>query len=467
MFDIDKFMKANRACLIAPAGYGKTHTIIECLKHSTSRQLVLTHTHAGVAALKSKMSAANIPASRYELSTISAIAQRLSLFFTRPDQVLNGGARNTYFFSWTLSRAKALLGCDFLKRVFASSYGGIIVDEYQDCSVAQHELILSMAESLPLHVLGDPMQGIFCFTGQPIVDFEKHLAGFDKYELDIPYRWKDSNPALGDEIALLRTDLQKGTTIDFSKFNVIQYEQVPMADCQSKLSKMCYHLMKEGTTVIIVSDSMKRPTRASVARMFGGRCSILEAIDDKEFYAQAASVDGLTTSNAMAVLYVIATSLFPKTGVEVWLNNKGLIRKRSDEDKKAMRHLEASVMKLKEHPSPHCFGACLSSLHDLPNVTLLSHEKYDSLQSAIRLADKGGVSVTNAMIKERDVVRSVGRRIRGFAVGTTLLTKGLEFDNVVVLEMGRRFDLKDAIDRRHFYVAISRACKNAFILSVE
>lgn len=467
MFDIDKFMNAHRACLVAPAGYGKTHTIIECLKHSTSRQLVLTHTHAGVAALKTKILAANIPASRYELSTISAIAQRLSLFFTSPDQVSNGGARNTQFFSWTLSRAKALLDCNFLKRVFAFSYGGIIVDEYQDCSIAQHELILSMAESLPLHVFGDPMQGIFCFAGQPIVDFEKHLASFDMYELDTPYRWKDSNPSLGKEIALLRTDLKNGEAIDFSKLKVIQYEQVPMANCQCRLSEICYHLKKDGATVIIVSDSMNRAARVSVARMFVGRCSILEAIDDKEFYVQAASVDGLTTSNAMAVLYAIATSIFLKTGVEVWLNCKGLIRKRREEDKKAMRHLEASVMKLNEHPSPLCFGTCLSALHNLPNVTLLSHEKYYSLQSAIRIADNEGMSVVNAMIKERDIARSVGRKIRGFAVGTTLLTKGLEFDNVVVLDTGRKFNFRDAIDRRHFYVAISRASKKVCIISAE
>ena len=467
MFDVDLFMNAHRACLVAPAGYGKTHTIIECLKHADRRQLILTHTHAGVAALKAKILAANIPSCRYELSTISAIAQRLSLSFTNPDQVLNGGARNKHFFLWTLSRAKALLNSNFLKKAFAASYGGIIVDEYQDCSVAQHELILSIAEQLPLHVLGDPMQGIFGFAGQPIVDFEKHLAGFDQYKLDIPYRWKDSNPALGNEIALLRADLLAGIDIDFSRFNVIQYEKVTAKGYQHRLLELCYKFQKGGSTVVIVSDSMKRTTRMAVARLFGGRCSIVEAIDDKEFYEQASLVDGLSMNNSTEQLYRIATSLFFKTGVDEWLSTNGVKKKRSADAKNDSKCLEETVMKLKENPSPASFGSCLALLYSLPNITLLSHEKFYSLQSAIRMSEKEGISVAQAMIKERDIIRGVGRRIKEFSVGTTLLTKGLEFDNVVVLEAGQKFNLRNDVDRRHFYVAISRGSKNVCILSVQ
>lgn len=467
MFDIDKFMKAHRACLISPAGYGKTHTIIECLKQSTGRQLVLTHTHAGVAALKTKISAAKIPAGKYELSTISAIAQRLSLSFTNPDQILNGGVRNRDFFPWALSRAKVLLDNVFFKRVFASSYSGIIVDEYQDCGVDQHELILLMAEQLPLHVLGDPMQGIFGFDRQPIVDFRKHLARFDCYKLDIPYRWKDVNPALGTEIALLRDHLLSGNDIDFRRFNVIKYEKVAANGYQHRLLELCYKFLHSGTTVVIVSDSMNRATRMSVARLFAGKCSIVEAIDDKEFYEQASLVDGLSMYNSTATLYGIAIKHFFKAGVEEWLGAKGVKKKRSVDLQNASNCLEKAIMRLKQNPSPSSFGSCLSLLYSLPRVTLLSHEKYYSLQSAIRMSVKEGISVVQAMIKERNIIRGVGRRIKTFSVGTTLLTKGLEFDNVVVLEIGNKFNLRDEIGRRHFYVAISRACKNVCVLSVQ
>ena len=43
--------------VVAPAGFGKTHTIAQATSLSTGRQLVLTHTHAGVNALRKKMRA--------------------------------------------------------------------------------------------------------------------------------------------------------------------------------------------------------------------------------------------------------------------------------------------------------------------------------------------------------------------------------------------------------------------------
>lgn len=46
-----------------------------------------------------------------------------------------------------------------------ATYAGVVVDEYQDCIQAQHEIILAMSRHLPIRVLGDPMQGIFSLLG--------------------------------------------------------------------------------------------------------------------------------------------------------------------------------------------------------------------------------------------------------------------------------------------------------------
>ena len=46
-------------------------------------------------------------------------------------------------------------------------------------------------------------------------------------------------------------------------------------------------------------------------------------------------------------------------------------------------------------------------------------------------------------------------------IGTTLLTKGLEYDMVVIANS------EELKDRNNFYVAISRACKKLYILSTE
>ena len=51
----EDFISKDKSMLIAPAGYGKTHLITECLIHTTGKQLILTYTHAGVASINEKI----------------------------------------------------------------------------------------------------------------------------------------------------------------------------------------------------------------------------------------------------------------------------------------------------------------------------------------------------------------------------------------------------------------------------
>ena len=50
-----------------------------------------------------------------------------------------------------------------------STYSGLFVDEYQDCTKKQHEIIKILAELIPTRILGDFLQGIFEFN-EPTVD---------------------------------------------------------------------------------------------------------------------------------------------------------------------------------------------------------------------------------------------------------------------------------------------------------
>ena len=64
-----------------------------------------------------------------------------------------------------------------------------------------------------------------------------------------------------------------------------------------------------------------------------------------------------------------------------------------------------------------------------------------------------------AMKMLQNTVRHQGSSIDGKCFGTTLLTKGLEFDTVVV------YDANKFEDAKNFYVAISRACKKLIIIT--
>lgn len=74
---LEAFLTDNHSLMIAPAGHGKTHCISECVKIIGERGcvLILTHTHAGIASIKNKMSKANVPSKYYHIETIMGFIQ--------------------------------------------------------------------------------------------------------------------------------------------------------------------------------------------------------------------------------------------------------------------------------------------------------------------------------------------------------------------------------------------------------
>ena len=58
--------------VVAPAGYGKTHLIAASTARSAGRQLILTHTYAGVNALRHKMRALGVSDRLYRIDTIAS-----------------------------------------------------------------------------------------------------------------------------------------------------------------------------------------------------------------------------------------------------------------------------------------------------------------------------------------------------------------------------------------------------------
>ncbi len=83
----------------------------------------------------------------------------------------------------------------------------------------------------------------------------------------------------------------------------------------------------------------------------------------------------------------------------------------------------------------------------------------NSIIKSMNIAISEKKSVYEGMVSHKNIIRRVGRKIYGKCIGTTLLTKGLEFDTVAILN-AHRFE-----NYKHFYVAITRACKRLIIFS--
>ena len=241
-----------------------------------------------------------------------------------------------------------------------------------------------------------------------------------------------------------------GDTIDCEKW-----------DFHTKLSQCSKKLSKSGDVLIVVSS---KNVRGGVAKVFGGRCAIVEAIDDEVFYRTARKIDAVQAGNALSLLNEVAQVLFTKTGVGEWLTEKGVKKKRKESDRLVSVRLSEAVEIYEKTPTPIAFFQCLKELEGLPNVSLLWHDQFHSLKSAIEIAKAKEMSVCDAMAEVRNRIRAMGRHLRPFSVGTTLVTKGLEFDHVVVVDMNPPFAKIPSDWRKHFYVAISRARKSLTIV---
>lgn len=69
----------QRGSITAPAGCGKTQLIADALArhHGSKPVLVLTHTNAGLAALRARLEKAKVPTAKYKIATLDGFAMRL------------------------------------------------------------------------------------------------------------------------------------------------------------------------------------------------------------------------------------------------------------------------------------------------------------------------------------------------------------------------------------------------------
>ena len=151
---------SQRGIVIGPAGHGKTYLLAEAVSCSVGRQLVLTHTHGGVRAIRGHLERQGVPSAKYLVVTIDGFALRYACAFPTLSRwnvecPTNDDWKSLREATHLVFRTKAI------RRVLSLTYAGAFVDEYQDCSIAQHRLILDLNEIMPVRIVGDPMQAIF------------------------------------------------------------------------------------------------------------------------------------------------------------------------------------------------------------------------------------------------------------------------------------------------------------------
>lgn len=465
--DIDALTTGQKNFLIAPAGYGKTYTIAASVKHlefSQGKSLILTHTHAGVSSLKSKMSEMGVGADQYNIETISSFCQKYTNAFYRGSKM--PAMTDQGYHDFIVAEACGILRLPAIGQVIQATYERVFVDEYQDCSARQHELVIALSGWIETHVLGDPLQGIFGAINKSSVDFPDDLisSGFSALpELKTPYRWlKDGHSKqLGSALAKIRNDLQGGKSINLSNLGdaieVVKTAPKDRFNPKSKFWKVIWSLANEKSALVIEPKAVNVQDRVRFAQTFK-EFTVLEAIDACEFYTLSKCLDQLLENLDYSSLREnLLLELFGKTDVKKWFGAAKVIKKKGDKAK-VSAVLEQYLEVLKAG-SPEEMQKFLVGLKELLKLNPPRKELFYSILKALETAELEKVSVSEAMEAHRNNVRRCGRKCYGKYVGTTLLTKGLEFDTVVIL------DAHTIKCPMHLYVAMTRACKRLIVFT--
>jgi hypothetical protein len=416
------------------------------------------------------MRALKVPDGLRRVDTIASWALRLSLSYPETSR-------------WTIERPEGpqwaglygacsnLLDCSFVRRILRASYGGLYVDEYQDCTCAQHQLVLKLARDLPCRIVGNPLQGIFDFDGDPI-DWERDITGcFPPLgRLEIPHRWdRAGTPELGVWLRDVRSALETNQTIDLTRFcqavssHIVETDGDAATDLLKRQRNTCLSLpCAAGESVIAIHKG--EPTYKAkchhLAKQLRGLYSSIEEIEGNDLFGFVNAIENARTDSARlkrAVKFAKASlsGVGPSLSAATERGERVAIRENT-------RNAEVALAgnAYLAHATSANLATFLSAVRKCPGVHIA---RGDLFNRAIGVLAKHAVSpeltLAAAAEKYQTLFRYRGRPVgRRRLIGTTLLVKGLEFQHAIVLDAS-------SLSRRELYVALTRGAKSLTIIS--
>lgn len=451
------FAACDRGLVVAPAGCGKTHLIAEAVGKSTGNQLVLTHTHAGVHAIRTKLNAVGVPSGKYHVTTIDSLALCYSNAFPNLagwDCDCPSGDEE-----WGALRVAAsrLFHCRAPRRVLRASYAGLFVDEYQDCCGTQHAMIEAIAEVLPCRIVGDPLQAIYRkLHANDIAKWSEVEEVFPVVdELKEPHRWRKRNSKLGDWLEDVRSCLMNGKEIDFT--NAYGIVWIPLADAQNQIAA-CKKTFDKNSVVAICDW----PDRcANIASKTKNHFIVLESVECPDLLQVAENIEN--SSGLRRVEYVVSFAQQCFTGMSFLT---GLI----DRMKKGIAYNPLSPDKVHLWNSMQVVVSAdlwaienmMSAIEGLSGEHFYKRkEPWRDMRRTLRSHDCGSEKCLRESAWElRDHARRSGRRLLSMRIlATPLRIKGLEFDHALLL------DAEQMGSAEELYVALTRGSFSLTVLS--
>lgn len=450
-----------------PAGTGKTELLAACVATAAEqgeRSLVLTHTNAGVDTIRRRLRRFGVSSRDVRVETITSWAFTLSRSYPGI-----AGINVPVVPNWNNSReyvegAVLVAKTTAVRQVHAVSFGYLFVDEYQDCTVDQHKLVVEISEAVPRTViLGDRLQAIFGFDKKrPLMDWDTHVVRRypSKIVPHVPQRWRDYNVALGQWLLDIRPSLVDGGSFDFSAHSVsgLEWRQCDFRTAVQVVNKAAYGLSKAGGSVVLL-DKLSGQVAKHASRL-GGSYAVMEDVAGRFMAEQLTNLPDDEDAQLASWLAHVAKSCFVGlAGLDATVQRrleKG--RAVSDLKRTGLLSVQAALDDLIANPKYEQLCMSAAAIRATPGLALYRQEAWDDTFHSVARGVEDGTPPQEALAVVRDRLRHGGRGERRRIASRTLLVKGLEFDHVIIA------NVQNFTDPRQLYVALSRARKSVTVI---
>ncbi len=453
--------EASSGFVESPAGCGKTEAIVRTVgNYCSGRQLILTHTHSGVDTLRQRFRQHSIPTIKYHVDTIAGWAWG----WVRKYPENAGYTGSTEIAQWNdvYAAMSSLLQKNFVKLGVTNSYTGILVDEYQDCTVPMHQLIVQLKTLLPCRVLGDDLQGVFGFRGDPLIEWSVVTGEFANNlgVLQTPHRWlkADNNEALGRWLLSTREKFRQKEEPDY-RGSPIERRTVKYTELGPQLLRLTHE--KRGRICVIGPKA--RPLPAGIETILvKNNYRVLEPNELSELRSLILPLsDRSNTDKSKAA----CDFLFRSHG-GLPSNDKTFIKKILHGERQRPRHTIKCIL-CERHTNgttPELVFDLVKYIEGIEGASCKLSESVSALKCIIEGHHETGTDLKILYADEIGKRKYQSRSNVHRCVGSTLLVKGLEFDHVIIL--------RDASWQRNWgnhkdlYVALTRGSKTTTLMEL-
>ena len=460
--ELNLLLSKKNGAIVAPAGNGKTEMITDIVLASDGKQLLLTHTNAGVDALKKRLEKKRVKATRYNIFTIAAFCIHWCMAYKQTACLpyINGFEDIDY--ETLYPAARRIFENDWVGNILRNTYTSIIVDEYQDCTLDQHSLVVALNSFLPVYVMGDPLQGIFDWKTKDapqikIVDWDNLY--FEKIDIETqPWRWKETNPELGEFLARERKLLWPALRKEQVEIPIAPEGNYLRVITPEQFDANQYKLNKAYKSILYVT---KWPFKQlSVCQRQAWRFQYDEAQElDKLFLFAKQFEDNNGYRRAIAVLEFMSTC-----ATKVASNTKSFkdnLQKGKCDFSRIRNHKDLAelLQTLCKQVDYQAVRNALYWIKGCPESKIYRRELYEEMHRSITYAKEHKCSITEAA-KHIRLNPGLRKDFSGFKClsSRTPLSKGLEFDCVLI-------DMTDPLRAKDFYVALTRARYEVILIS--